>query len=106
MCSYRDQFALLAEATAKEREEVVVREKAQNQVSQQSMSAVEGLSVDVLFSFLPSPPLLRWHSSYVVSCDNGRRGRFGHSRRVWIKKKMWPISDNWMLRASNTNLTA
>ena len=33
MCSYRDQFALLAEATAKEREEVVVREKAQNQVS-------------------------------------------------------------------------
>ena len=86
------------------------------------MSAVEGLSVDVFFSLLPflfflpspsfpllpfpSPLLLRWHSSYVVSCDNGRRGRFGHSRRVWIKKKMWPISDNWMLRASNTNLTA
>ena len=61
MCSYRDQFALLAEATAKEREEVVVREKAQNQVSQQSMSGVEGFSVDVFFSlllflfYLPSP---------------------------------------------------
>ena len=34
--SYRDQFALLAEATAKEREEVTIREKAQNQVSRYS----------------------------------------------------------------------
>ena len=53
LCSYRDQFALLAEATAKEREEVIVREKAQNQVCP-SVSAVEGLSVDVPLS-LSSP---------------------------------------------------
>ena len=30
--SYRDQFVMLAESIAKEREEVAVREKAQNQV--------------------------------------------------------------------------
>lgn len=57
LCSYRDQFALLAEATAKEREEVTVREKAQNQVWP-FMSGVEGLSVDVPLSLLSlSPPL-------------------------------------------------
>jgi len=33
--SYRDQFALLAEAAAKEREEVTIREKAQYQMAQQ-----------------------------------------------------------------------
>ena len=55
--SYRDQFALLAEATAKEREEVTVREKAQNQVCPFT-SGVEGLSVDVPLSLSsPSPPL-------------------------------------------------
>ena len=53
LCSYRDQFALLAEATAKEREEVIVREKAQNQVCP-SVSAAKGLSVDVPLS-LSSP---------------------------------------------------